>query len=114
MYNFTKSLWIPPLVQNPEVKGRSRDEQDQNCRYCSGEKETQEHLIVACRGYETESQRLITSVVYCIGEEEWANRLAEEDGGVNTILGLHRSKGEAVKVVPFTETFLTSCWMKRS
>ena len=95
-----------------EIKGRNRDGQDQNCHYCPGERETIEHLIVACRGYEAERQRLITSVANYIGQEEWANRLGEEDGGVSTILGLHRIKGEALKVVPFTKIFLTSCWEK--
>ena len=71
-------------------------------------------VIVACRGYEAERQRLITSVANYIGQEEWANRLGEEDGGVSTILGLHGIKGEALKVGPFTKIFLTSCWEKRS
>lgn len=65
-----------------EVKGSSRDEQDQYCSLCIGEEETIEHLIVACDRYEEERQGLLASVVEIIGEEEWHSRLEEEDGEV--------------------------------
>lgn len=42
-----------------------------------------EHLIVACNRYEEETQRLIASVVEINGEEDWNNRLEEEDGRIS-------------------------------
>ena len=92
----------------------NRDDQDQDCTFCTGERETIEHFIVECRKYEEERHRLISSVVEVIGEEEWNRRVEEEEGGITTILGLYRDKEEAKKIVPCVKTFLVKSWKKRS
>ena len=59
------------------------------CGFCVGERETVEHMIVECRGYEEERRQLQEKIIDVIDEEEWCRRLEEEDGGISTALGLY-------------------------
>ena len=94
-----------------EVKGRNRDDQqDKNCSFCVGEKETIEHLIVECDKYNEQRRRLIDAVITVIGKEEWERRQGEEDGGICTVLGLYGGKEETEKLAEPAKTFLVQCW----
>ena len=45
-----------------EVKARNRDEQEQDCNSCRGERETIEHFLVECGRYEEEREEVTGSV----------------------------------------------------
>ena len=71
---------------------------------------------VECTRYEEERDRLIGAVKAVIGEEEWARRLEQEDGGTLTVLGLYQGETErdAKALVVKTKVFLVEAWRKRS
>ena len=93
-----------------EVKARSRDEQDQDCSFCRGERETVEHFIVECRRYEQQRATLLEAVVGIIGESEWEVRREEGDRGILTVLGLYGSKGERERIIKEMKKFLMQAW----
>ena len=93
-----------------EVKARSRDEQDQDCSFCRGERETVEHFIVECRRYEQQRATLLEAVVGIIGESEWEVRREEGDRGILTVLGLYGSKGERDRIIKEMKKFLMQAW----
>ena len=64
-----------------EVNGKSRDGGSQLCDCGSGDTETVEHLLVACRNYDRERERLVRAVVTVIGEEEWDRRADRRRAG---------------------------------
>ncbi len=53
-----------------EVNGRKREEQKQSCSFCIGVKETAEHVIMECDGYEEKRSQLKEKVKAIISEEE--------------------------------------------
>ena len=97
-----------------EVNGRKREEQEQSCSFCVGVKETIEHLIVECDGYEGERKQLKEKVIAIIGEEEWYRRLEEGDGGITTVLGLYGDIKESDKIVKCTKKFLVQLEKERN
>ena len=108
-------LFYKARVRTLEVKGRNREGEDQRCNSCRTEEiESIEHLIVECRGYEEQRERLIAAVVEVIGEEEWARRLEEEEAALCTVLGLYGDRQETKRLVGHTKVFLTQCWERRS
>lgn len=97
-----------------EVKGRNRDITDRECKFCIGERETIEHIIVECKKYDEERKVLIEKVEGIIGKEEWQKRKGNAYGGICTVLGLWKEGGEeAKKIIKHTKIFLAKCWEKR-
>ena len=94
-----------------EVKARKRNE-DQNCSFCAGQRETVEHLIVECVKYEGYRKDLINVIVSVIGEEEWNRRLNEDDGGISTALGLYETNAHE-KIIEAMKWFLKKSWEMR-
>ena len=56
--------------------------------------------------------RLTEYITAIIGIEEWWYRRLEEDGGINTALGLYGSKVESEKIIEDTKLFLVQAWEK--
>ena len=98
-----------------EVLARNRDGIDQDCSCSSGVRETIGHLVVECDRYEEERDRLIGHIKTVIGVEEWTSRLEEENGGILTVLGLHRGERqrEREEIIRGTKRFLIDAWEKR-
>ena len=97
-----------------EVKARSRDEQDQNCKFCRDERETIEHLIVECHGYEQQRGRLIGAMVGILGETEWQIRRETVDRGSPLCWDwlVVRKKGIELQRKP-QEVFIIQAWETR-
>ena len=51
----------------PEVEARNREELDQVCSSCKGERETVEHFVVGYAKYEEERDRLVEFIIVIIG-----------------------------------------------
>ena len=96
-----------------EVQARNRDQLDQNCSFCRGQRETIEHFLVECHKYEEQRSKLIKSITAVIGEEEWHRRIEEEDIGISTVLGLYDGKEISEKIIENTKVFLIQSWEKR-
>ena len=90
----------------------------ENCEWCdAGVKETIEHLMIECKGHDSERKELKDMLRNLIGEK-WISVCMREDRGVSVLLGfecedveLNASRMEIVREV---KKFLKRVWSKRA
>ena len=99
--------------QEVNEKKKKWGSENDKCEKCSIEGEipveTLEHLLLECKAYDTERNRLENKIISRIGLGSWEMKKMGEDKGIKMILGLERNR----EVMKDTKQFLKEIWKKR-